>query len=107
MLYVDALRKILPWMFSLDHTNYARWLSVHVRDMIALSTQNPAVFCEFMKGNFTVRKTKHTFSSMAMDQAHEQMNEKMKGTAGLIGLTENPDAMLRWITSGPDVQRAV
>ena len=60
-----------------------------------------------MKGNFTVRKTKHTFSSMAMDQAHEQMNEKMKGTAGLIGLTENPDAMLRWITSGPDVQRAV
>ena len=69
--------------------------------------QNPDLFCEFMKGKFIVRKTKHTFSSMAMDQVHKQLNEKMKGTASLIGLKENPDAMLRRITSGPDVQRDV
>ena len=28
-LYIEALRQILPWMFVMDHSNYAKWLSVH------------------------------------------------------------------------------
>ncbi len=32
-LYVDSLTKLAPWFFILDHTNYARWVPVHVRDM--------------------------------------------------------------------------
>ena len=34
--YVDALSNIVPWFFSLDHTHYARWISVHIQDMVAL-----------------------------------------------------------------------
>ena len=45
------------------------------------------------------------FSAMAMDQAHEQLNEQMKADGGIVGLTDNPTALLRWITAGLEVQR--
>jgi hypothetical protein len=36
-LYVNTIKQILPWMFAMDHPNYARWLSVHYRDMCELA----------------------------------------------------------------------
>ena len=56
-LYVDCLTKLTLWFFSLDHTNYARWVPVHICDMVSLSTIKPEAAMEFMNGNFTVRKT--------------------------------------------------
>ncbi|KAL9954025.1 hypothetical protein ACROYT_G041513 [Oculina patagonica] len=35
-LYVEALESLAPWFFALDHTNYARWLPIHIRDMKCL-----------------------------------------------------------------------
>ena len=35
-MYVNALQLIAPWMFSLDHYNYARWLPVHIYSMVTL-----------------------------------------------------------------------
>ena len=32
-LYKIAPESLLPWIFSLDHYHYARWLSVHLYDM--------------------------------------------------------------------------
>ena len=29
-LYVDCLTKLTPWFFSLNHTNYARWVPVNI-----------------------------------------------------------------------------
>ena len=29
-LYINAVSKIVPWFFGLHHTNYARWLPIHV-----------------------------------------------------------------------------
>ena len=29
-LYINSLKLIVPWMFSLAHHNYARWLPVHM-----------------------------------------------------------------------------
>ena len=48
-LYVESLTQIMPWMFSLDHTHYSRWLSVHIRDMITLAKKHPDVLAEFMQ----------------------------------------------------------
>ena len=45
--YIESLGQLAPWMFSLDHINYARWLSVHVRDMCTLSSKDPKVFQQF------------------------------------------------------------
>ena len=55
--YINSLAQIVPWMFSLDHTNYARWLSVHIRDMCTLSSKHPNVFQEFSQGPFVVHKS--------------------------------------------------
>ena len=60
----ESLVQIVTWFFSLDHTNYARWIPVHLRDMVTLAEKHPAVHQEFMNGNFTVNKTGRTFSNI-------------------------------------------
>ena len=42
-MYLDALTELVPWFFALDHTNYARWIPVHLRDMAELPNRQPDV----------------------------------------------------------------
>ena len=91
----------------MDHTNYARWLSVHHRDMCVLQSTHPDVYKHFSEGCFTVHKTTRQFSDIALDQAHEQVNAEVKGEGGAVGLTENPAALRRWMVAGPEVSRMV
>ena len=42
---------------------------------------------------WVVDKTGNRFSSIPVDQVREQENAKVKGTGGVIGLTENPAAL--------------
>ena len=42
--------------FVLDHNNYTRWLPIHVRYMVELAVKHPAVYEEYLKGNFVVQK---------------------------------------------------
>ena len=107
LLYIDALTKIVPWFFALGHVHYARWVPIHLRDMVALKHTHPHVHGEFMKGKFTVKKTTHSFSAMAIDQAQEQNNASVKGDGGAVGLTENPAALQCWMVSGPEMARVI
>ena len=102
-----VLDELLPWVFALDSTHYSRWLPIHVKDMLQLEHKHPRVKEEFDKGKFTVQKTAKSFSTIALDQAHEQLNELVKGDGGAIGLTENPAALLRWMIAGPEIARMV
>ena len=49
--YLQSLTKIIPWMFTLDHYNYARWLTVHVNDLISLENNSPLKYAEFLSGS--------------------------------------------------------
>ena len=60
-----------------------------------------------MKGNFSVQKTNNVFSSMSFDQFHEQMNTLVKGEGGAVGLTEDPQALERWLVAGPEISRLI
>jgi hypothetical protein len=62
-LYIEALTKIVPWFFALDHT----WIPVHLCDMVSLNDCHPDIYAEFMKGKFTVKNSKHAFSANAID----------------------------------------
>jgi len=106
-LYLEALAKLVPWFFSMNHHHYARWASVHIRDMRLLSSLHPDIAREFRSGKFTVNVTGHPFSAIGLDQAHEQLNARVKGTGGAVGLTESPEALLRWMIAGPEVARVV
>lgn len=87
-LCVDGLSKMLPCFFAMNDGNYARWLPVHLRDMLLLDQMVPHVASEFKKGQFTMNKSLKRFSSIAIDQAHAQNTAMVKGEEGAIGLTE-------------------
>lgn len=85
-LYVETLTLFLPWFFALDMTNYARWASVHVRDLANLPEKHPDLYYEFQRGRFVARKSIRPFSAIALDQAHEQVNARLKGDGGICYL---------------------
>ena len=116
MIFIKAIReadfqlfsfKIVPWFFALDHSHYARWIPVHLHDLISLKECHPSIYEQFLKGNFTVRKSERIFSAIAIDQAHEQNNASVKGDGGAVGLTENPAALHGWMVSGPEMARLI
>ena len=91
-MYLDALTELACWFHAIDHTNYARWIPVHLKHMAYLPENHPEVARKFREGSFTEKKTNKIFSSIALDQAHEKNN------GGAVGLTANPSARLddRW-----------
>ena len=95
VLYIQTIKELLPWMFALDHVHYARWLSVHLRDMSSLHIHHPTIYQEFLDGKFVGLKSERAFSSLATDQIHEQNNAKVKGNSGAIGLFDIPNALKR------------
>jgi hypothetical protein len=104
-LYVVALKQLTPWFFALDHINYSRWLTVHLKDLTSFPEINPSVFEEFSDGKFVIHKSQRSFSGIAIDHAHEQNNRCVKDDGGAIGLTENSTQLLRWMVSGPEIAR--
>ncbi|KAG1664759.1 Flotillin-1 [Nymphon striatum] len=107
MMYIEALTELVPWFYALDHTHYARWIPVHLKDMAELTTKHPDVAKKFKESHFTVQKTQRAFSSIPIDQAHEQNNACIKGDGGAVGLTDNPSALRRWMVAGPEVARVI
>lgn len=104
-LYREAIAELLPYFFANNNTNYARWLTVHLIDMLSLEKQHPDVAREFHNGNFVVRKSSRAFSAIAIDHAHEHNNAVIKGDGGAVGITEDPAALRRWMVAGPEVTR--
>ena len=75
--------------------------------MLNLIRSHPDVYFEFMKGHFAVQKTNKVFSAISIDQCHEQMNKLVKGDGGAVGLTEDPQALERWMVAGPEISRLI
>ena len=81
-MFIQSLELIVPWMFALDHTNYARLLPVFINDLKLLQIKHPKIHKEFLEGRFTIRKTFNKFSNIGIDQAHEQNNKLVKIEGG-------------------------
>ena len=101
---IFALKKLVPLFFAMDHQNYARWVPIFIRDLENLP---PDVQAQFETGNWTIRISNHRFSSMPIDQAHEQLNKRVKGVGGVIGLTESPFMLEKWAMTGPEIARVL
>ena len=68
---------MMKYVFVFDHTNYSRWLSVHLVELLRLEQQIPAVLKEFNNGNFMVNKSNNLFSLIP-----EQENKILKDSLG-------------------------
>jgi len=55
-LYCQALAALIPFFFSNNNVNYARWLPVHLKDMLTLDVTHPNVYQAFQDGTFVVFK---------------------------------------------------
>ena len=98
-------RAMLPWFFSYDRVNYARYLPVYWIEMVDLQRTHPACHQEtLVTEQWTVqRQYRHPFSSISCDQAIEQMcNRDSKTSGGLTGITLKPGAIQRWILAQPE-----
>ena len=42
-IYVQVLGELCPWFFALDHSNYVRWLSIHIKDLVHLHVNHGGV----------------------------------------------------------------
>ncbi|KAK3917822.1 Chromosome-associated kinesin KIF4 [Frankliniella fusca] len=107
--FKESIIMMLPWFFSLGHFLYARWLTVHACDLVALERNAPETYRRFSLGTymcaFVVRKTLNAFSCLGIDHAHEQNNAEVKSRGGAVGLTQDPSALRRWTIAGPEVAR--
>ena len=88
-LYVEALEAIVGFFFAFDHYHYVRWVPVHIHDMSSL----PTSIKEEFKSKWVVSKTCNRFSSIPIDQIHEQENAKVKGKGGVIGLNRKTNSL--------------
>lgn len=89
---------------TIDRIHYARWATIHLKDLHQLSKNCPKLWAEFNNGKFTVRNSGNPISSIATDQPHEQENLNVKGcTAGFKGLTTNAKALQKFMVTGPAV----
>lgn len=105
-MYALPIANIVLWFFVFDHTNYSTWIRVHLRDMVTLEARHPDVYTEFLAADFTVKRTVHPFSAVAIDQDHEQ-KAAVKGKGRAVGLTENPSALRWWMVCGPEMFRLI
>ena len=103
--FVKCIEDMMPWMFALDHTHYAKWMSVFREDLKQIPSKYPTVFEEFKRRYFTVKNSNHLFSNIGVDQAHKQNNKLVKIDRGAIGIFENPEPLLRWSVTGPTVAK--
>ena len=63
-----------------------------------LENDPPAVYQEFLAGNFSVQWSNNTFCSVWTDMAPEQsLNRDVKNTGGLKGITQENAARDRWL----------
>lgn len=102
-LFTETLKGLIPWVFSFDNYNYARWLPVFLKDLLLLSTNLTDVYKTFEEGMFVVQKTGNVFSAIGLDHGYEQNNGVVKGDGGAIGLLTDPAALRRWMLAGPEI----
>ena len=95
-----CIKEITPCMFALDHTHYAKWVSVFLKDLQLIPSKYPSIFEEFKRGYFTVKNGNRKFSNVAVDQGHEQNYKLIKIEGGAIGIFGNPKTLLRWAVAG-------
>ena len=85
-LFVKILISLVKWVFIFDYYNYARWLSVHIQDLLSLIITCSQLYQEFERESLVVQISGRQFSQIHHDQAHKQSNKTIKSVKGPVDL---------------------
>jgi len=91
-LYVPCLAQLVPWMFSLDHTNYARCLPVRIKDMVPHHQVVLSVHAQFEHGNFVLSQ-----SSPDLNQSLSQLVHVLHFFLVDSILHHSPNLLIYWV----------
>ena len=75
----------------MDKYNYARWLTVHIFELITMHVKHPEVCENFKKRFFSFQKINKELSRMTLDQMHQQNNKEIKSAGGTTDLVNKCD----------------
>lgn len=91
-LHVESFKKLVPLFHIMDRSNYSRWGTVYLNDILILEQKYPDVYEEFLKGQFCLKRSKTSFTSIPGDQGLETtIMRSSKSTHGIIGVTHKKD----------------
>ena len=63
----------------------------------------PLLIMRIMQGGYHPVQTHHPLSAIGFYQAHAQLNVLVKCDGGVVDLTENPAALIRWMMAEPAI----
>ena len=59
-------------IFTFNHQNYSRWLTVYHDKLLKLKNSNPDIYEKFKNGYFSLKPTSKPFSGIPIDLTLEQ-----------------------------------
>ena len=95
-LHLFAFQSMLPFFMRYNHTHYARWGTIYIREMHNLPEE---IEHEFLQGNFVVKGAALKFNQVDPNQSQEWLNAVGKKGGGIIGITKTSTALSRWALS--------
>ena len=97
-LHLSCILQMLPWCFSYDRLNYARYLTLYWLQMTNLGNTHPEALAFLKNGGLSVQRSTCPFAMVAADMAIEQsINRPTKTQGGIIGFSRDPSAVQRWV----------
>ena len=85
--------EVCNYAFMFNQIHYARWLPIHVKDMVELEWKHPEIHKEFTKGNFIIQKSRKKCSLIPKDHSHEQTTKVMKSDGSISNIYNNPGTL--------------
>lgn len=99
--HLKEIENMLPYTVVSKHTNYMSCLPLYLKEMKELPSKHHEVYTNFMRGHFTVHRTKGKFNGTWTDMALEQTYNKEGKTSLLKGISLNPAAREKYIKAAP------
>ena len=100
-LFAYVLFKISSILFSTNHQNYARWMTLYSLELISLPEENPVLIEMLHKERFSVNRTGNSFSHVGVNMALEQrINAEAKSRlSSIMAYADVASAVNRWVVT--------
>ena len=100
-LHLQSPECLIKYFFAHDHLNYARLLPLYLSTMQNIKKTDPKLWKEFEDGKFCVSKSNVKFTSIGSDHGVEQENKRLKVSGGIVGITQQEQALQRFFLAAP------
>ena len=103
---LTSFRAYICMAFCVWLINYFRHFSCNWATQQQLHLTHPAIYRKFVKGHFSVKRSRSSFNKLPPDQVIKQtINKEQKVSGGKIEMSTLHRAVQRWILSSPIIAR--